>query len=517
MTATQPTSLYRPAGTAEGLEDLRGLVNQAIDILAKAAADRTGPVAAGGPRQARLDAEQALTSLLPEAGADPGQVLGDLVGAFARWSVDLTHPAALARMQCPPTAAAVAADLAATTLNQSLHAWESGPFGLSLDRWLIAELGDLVGWGRDCGGTLTAGGSVSNLMALVAARDTTVLRRLSRFSSQEGLIALGVQPVIVCPQGIHFSIGRGARILGIGEDNLRVVPTDHLGRMLPEAADKVLSELPENELPVALVACAGSTDLGMIDPLAELADVAAEHQVWLHADAAYGGGALFSPRLRGMLDGIERADSVTLDLHKFGWTPASSAALLVRDPATLASFGLDPTTCLSADDDTLAGYIGLQNTSIQTTRRVDALKIAVTMRSLGRQRMAAMVDACHDLTLHAAARITAEPRLELPVDPPMTAVLFRYLPQSDVDADAFNGVLRRRIMDEGRALIARTHLKQPDGTDRVYLKLIMLNPDTTAAQVDAVIDDLLVVAAELEAGGLPEPEAAAQCAVAPVA
>ncbi|MFI6448453.1 pyridoxal phosphate-dependent decarboxylase family protein [Kitasatospora sp. NPDC050543] len=501
MTTTVPGPLYQPAGTAAGLESVRGLVNTALDILQEVSAARLGPVAAGGPEGARAAARQALEApLLPAQGGDGATVLGDLIRPYAQWSVDITHPAALARMQPPPTDVAAAAELVGAVLNQSLHAWESGPFALELDRWVVAQLAELVGYDpAEAGGTLTSGGSVSNLMAMTMARDTTLADKVGRYAFQEGLLRLGVQPVVLCPQGVHFSIERAVRLLGIGEDNIITVPIDKNGRMIPEEAERILTELPEDKVAVALVAVAGSTDLGIVDPLPELAAIARRHGVWLHADAAYGAGALFSPRLRGMLDGLADCDSVTMDLHKFGWAPASSAALLVRRAEAMVSFGLQPTTCLSADDDTCAGYIGAQNTSLQTTRRVDALKIAVSMRTLGRETMAAMVDTCHDLARHAAARITAEPRLELGTEPPLTAVLFRYLPADGSDADAFNGALRRRVMHEGRALLARTHIPQEGGGSRVFLKLMLLNPDTSTAQLDSVIDELLALAAEQEA------------------
>ncbi|MCX4744049.1 aminotransferase class V-fold PLP-dependent enzyme [Kitasatospora sp. NBC_01287] len=501
MSTTAPGPLYQPAGTPAGLESVRSLVNTALDVLREVSAARLGPVAPGGPEGARTAARHALAApLLPEHGGEGAEVLADLVRSYAQWSVDITHPAALARMQPPPTDVAAAAELVGAILNQSLHAWESGPFALELDRWVIAQLAELVGYdSEEAGGTLTSGGSVSNLMAMTMARDTTIADKLGRHAFQEGLLSLGVQPVVLCPQGVHFSIERAVRLLGIGEANIVTVPIDKHGRMIPEEADRILTELPEGQLAVALVAVAGSTDLGIVDPLPELAAIARRHGVWLHADAAYGAGALFSPRLRPMLAGLELADSVTMDLHKFGWTPASSAALLVRRAETMLSFGLQPTTCLSADDDTCAGYIGSQNTSLQTTRRVDALKIAVSMRTLGREAVAAMVDTCHDLAKHAAARIAAEPRLELGTEPPLTAVLFRYLPTGSLDADAFNGALRRRVMEQGSALLARTHIPHEDGGSRVFLKLMLLNPETTTGQLDAILDDLLALAAELAA------------------
>jgi L-2,4-diaminobutyrate decarboxylase len=482
MTTKLQHSTFRPAGTPEGLEDLRRLVNQAIDILQEVSASRSGPVAAGGPAGAAAAADRAY-----EADG-----FADLVRAYAEWSVDITHPAAVARMQPPPTAAGAAAELVAATLNQSLHAWESGPFALELDRRVVEELAALVGYGPAAGGTLTPGGSVSNLMALVIARDTVVARKLGRLVATEGLAPLGIRAAIVAPAGTHFSIFRAARVLGIGEDNVLAAPVDAAGRLVPEELDAMLASLPDDVLPVAIVACAGSTDLGIVDPLPELAEVARRHGVWLHTDAAYGGGALFSERLRPMLDGLAEADSVTLDLHKFGWAPASSAALLVRREETLCSFGLDPTTCLTSDDDTLAGYIGRQTTSLQTTRRADALKILITLRTLGRRTIGDMVDTCHELALHAAAAIAAEPRLELIADPPLTAVLFRYVPENG-DADGVNGTLRRRLMERGRALLARTH-----AGNTVLLKLMLLNPATTPQQLDELLDEIVATGIEIE-------------------
>ncbi len=490
--------ILEPAGSADGIEHMRELVNIALDVLGDVARSRTGPVPPGGPEEARTAARHALSqSLFPQLRTDASTTFRALVEAYARWSVDITHPAAVARMQCPPTPVAAAAELVAATLNQSLHAWESGPFALELERQVVSTLAELVGYGAGAGGTLTAGGSISNLMAVLLARDAAVINRFGQPASQVGLAALGVRPIVLCTESSHFSVGRAVGIVGIGEDSILRVPTDSLGRMLPNEADRILSQLPVDHLPVILIACAGSTDLGWVDRLSELADVARRHGIWLHTDAAYGGGALFSERLRGLLDGIADADSVTLDLHKFGWTPASSAVFLVQRSETLAPLA-QQTTTLNAPDDASAGYIGMYGSSMQATRRSDALKIAATLGVLGRQGLGAMVDACHDLARHAAARVAQEPLLELAAEPLLSSVLFRYLPagQATVSAetDAFNAALRRRLMADGRALLARTRFPRPDGQSPVYLKLMLLNPSTSAKQIDAVIDDVLATA-----------------------
>jgi L-2,4-diaminobutyrate decarboxylase len=490
-------SSFEPAGTVAGLKNLRDLVNRALDAMSEVAEARTGPVPAGGPAEVKAVAGRVLDGpLLGTAPADPSQVFEDLVREYAHWSVDISHPAAVARMQCPPTPFAAAAELVAATLNQSLHAWESGPFALELDRWVTSELARIVGYGPDAGGTITAGGSISNLMAMLVARDNVAGQRLGRTGFAAGVANLGKQPVVLCSPATHFSVGRAVGVTGIGEEQIIRVPTDTIGRIVPAALDELLTNLSDDLLPVALIACAGATDLGWVDDLPALARVAHKHGVWLHADAAYGGGALFSDRLRGMLDGIAQADSVTLDLHKFGWSPASSAIFLVKDARSLG-FMDQASTTLNADDDKKHGFFGRYHTSVQATRRVNALKIAVALRTLGREGLAAMVDGCHDLAVHAADRIESEPALELAARPILSTVVFRYLPADGRDPDAFNGELRRRLMIEGKAMLARTSVPQADGSSPVFLKLMLLNPATTTDQLDLVLDDVLALAGSM--------------------
>ncbi|MFI0723585.1 pyridoxal phosphate-dependent decarboxylase family protein [Streptomyces sp. NPDC021224] len=514
MTDEKSTSVFQPAGTVEGLEHLRTLVNTAIDILRDAHPVRSGPVLPGGPAAAAEAARRALAGpLLPDTPQPAQDVFGDLVTAYAHWSVDITHPATMARMQCPPTTVAVAAELVTATLNQSLHAWESGPFALELERYVVRELAALAGYGPGAGGTLTAGGSISNLMAVLAARDNILGDADGRTPFAGGLTGGGRRPVVLCSAATHFSIGRAMGITGLGEDALLPAPADAAGRLIPAELDRTLAELPADVVPVAVIACAGSTDEGWTDQLRVLADIVHRHGVWLHADAAYGGGALLSPRLRGMLDGIAEADSITMDLHKFGWTPASTGVFLVKDAASLTPLA-QQTTTLNALDDKEAGYFGLYGNSVQATRRADALKVAVTLRAHGRDGMARMVDRCHELALHAADRIAAEPRLQLAVTPLLSTVLFRYLPQDAEEgaaerADVLNGALRRRLMADGTALLARTRVAGPDGSRPVFLKLMMLNPATTPGDVDRVLDAVVNTALALDGdAGAADPTAA---------
>ncbi|MFE7591541.1 pyridoxal phosphate-dependent decarboxylase family protein, partial [Kitasatospora sp. NPDC057512] len=229
-----------------------------------------------------------------------------------------------------------------------------------------------------------------------------------------------------------------------------------------------------------------------VDPLAAAADLAGRYGAWLHVDAAYGGGALLSDRLAPLLDGIARADSVSLDWHKLGWQPAAAGVFLVRRAETYVSLARRA-EYLNPVDDEQAGYPSLLGRSLRTTRRADAFKLAVTLRTLGRDGLGRLVDSCHDLALAAADAVRADPALELYAEPVLTAVLFRYRPPGVTDEaalDEVNGRLRRLLLRTGRAVVGRTELPG-DGPGRVRLKLTLLNPHTTVGEVGALVREVV--------------------------
>ncbi|QXE39194.1 aspartate aminotransferase family protein [Streptomyces sp. GMY02] len=412
---------------------------------------------------------------------------------------------------------------------------------------------------------MTSGGTESNLMGLMLARDQVLGAALGRPVELTGLAGLAAQtaqapnpqashasaprprpphaqapnpqalnpqapqaltphpqaphpptPRILASASAHFSVQRAAALLGLGEDAVLSVPVDHHLRMDPAALAAALDAcVHRGELPIAVVATAGTTDTGAIDPLRACAALAARHGAWLHVDAAYGGGALLSDRLAPLLDGLGLADSVSLDWHKLGWQPAAAGVFLVRKAETYASLARRAAYLNPADDEE-AGYPSLLGLSLRTTRRADAFKIAVTLRTLGREGLGRLVDACHDLALAGARVVRDHPRLDLYAEPVLTAFLFRYLPTGpgpgpgpgpkpdhdpdpalDPDPDPFrsdeiNAALRRRLLREGRAVVGRTELPGT-GPGRVRLKLTLLNPHTTPAEVERLLD--MVVAA----------------------
>jgi len=464
-----------------------------LDALDDACRGRGGPLPAGGPSVvAERVAAACDGDVLPATGVGEAAALRDLTNVLASGSADPADPYCAGHLHCPPLAVAVAAEVAVAALNQSLDSWDQAPAASALEGLVVQALAGLAGYApAAAGGVMTSGGTESNLMGLLFARDAAVKRAVGADASTAGIAVAGGRLRVLCSEFAHFSVQRNAALLGIGERSVVPVPVDSAHRMDPNALAAILAAMRADGLiPAAIVATAGTTDLGSIDPLPQIAALAREHAAWLHVDAAYGGGALFSTRLSPLLEGIEAADSIALDLHKLGWQPVPAGAFLTREAAAFGPLTRQVAYLNPADDED-DGYVSLLGKSLRTTRRADAFKLAVTFRALGRQGLGALVDACHDLAVYAADAIAAHPSLELTAPPVLTTVVFRY--RAGDASDEVNARLRRALLRAGQAVIGRTEIG-----GRIHLKLTLLDPYATRADVDALLD--LVVAAGKDAG-----------------
>ncbi|MGW5364923.1 pyridoxal phosphate-dependent decarboxylase family protein [Actinopolymorpha pittospori] len=480
-TADAPTMPAGPAAftSTDDLDHLADLLTEVLAAVRAGRRDRPGPLPAGGPSEVAATVRRRLgRDPLPHQGIGARTALAELTRTLTAGAADPAHPFCAAHLHCPPLAVGVAADLAAAVLNQSLDSWDQAPAATELEHQVVRGLAQLVGYRAErAGGVVTSGGTESNLMGLLLARD--------------GAPDAGLR--VFCSRLAHFSVARGARLLGLPARAVVDVDADADGRMDVAALDSALVEA-RRQTPRAravVVATAGTTDLGSIDPLPDLARVCEARDAVLHVDAAYGGGALFSDRLRPLLTGLARADSVALDLHKLGWLPIPAGVFLSRDrdlftPLTTRVSYLNPA------DDERAGIPSLLGRSLRTTRRADVLKIAVALRALGLAGMGALVERCHDLAHYAADRITARPDLVLHARPVLTTVVFSYAAAAG-RTSAVNAGLRRRLLFEGRAVIGRADLA---GVAR--LKLTLLNPHATPADVDQLLDAVVAAGKEEE-------------------
>ncbi|WP_370411854.1 aspartate aminotransferase family protein [Streptomyces fradiae] len=443
------------AGGPQGADALRPLIDVVLRALRDGTVERGGPLPRGGPEKAGRELREAVGVVLPEQGAGAEEALRTVVRAVAAGAADPAEPLCAAHLHTPPLAIAAAADLAASALNPSMDSWDQAPAASELEALVTAALAAEVFPGEAHPDALvTTGGTESNQLALLLARE--------RHGAVRTLVGANA----------HHSFHRAAWLLGLPEPV--VVPAPN-GTIDPVALDEALRATPG---PLLVAATAGTTDAGLIDPLPELADLCAAHgSADLHVDAAYGGPALFSAAHRPLLAGLDRARTVTVDLHKLGWQPAAAGLLAVRDAADLAVL-THTADYLNADDDTDAGLPDLLGRSLRTTRRPDVLKTAVTLRALGRDGLGGLVDACMELAAHLADLVEKAPGLELYARPTLTTVLFR-----PYDApDEAVAEIRRTLLTEGRAVLGRA---AADG--RLWLKATLLNPHATPGDLRNIL------------------------------
>ncbi|MFF0474203.1 pyridoxal phosphate-dependent decarboxylase family protein [Streptomyces sp. NPDC004284] len=404
---------------------------------------------------------------------DSSAALDELEGVYLRDAVYFHHPRYLGHLNCPVVIPAVLGEAVLSAVNSSLDTWDQSAGGTLIERKLIDWTAGRIGLGPLADGVFTSGGTQSNLQALLLAREETGVTDLSKLR-------------IFSSECSHFSVQKSARLLGLGRDAVVSVPVDGNKRMQSVVLAAELEACrAEGLVPMAIVATAGTTDFGSIDPLPEIAALAREYGAWMHVDAAYGCGLLASTTRRHLLDGIERADSVTVDYHKSFFQPVSSSALLVRDGATLrhATYHADYLNPRR----TLAERIPNQvDKSLQTTRRFDALKLWMTLRVMGADGVGELFDEVCDLAAEGFALLTADPRYEVVVEPQLSTLVYRYVPEaatSPVEVDLANLYARKALFASGEAVVAGTKV---DG--RQYLKFTLLNPETTPADIAAVLD-----------------------------
>jgi L-2,4-diaminobutyrate decarboxylase len=398
----------------------------------------------------RIDAVDLDTPLLDTTAA-----LDELEEVYLRDAVYFHHPRYLAHLNCPVVIPAVVGEAVLSAVNSSLDTWDQSTGGTLIERKLIDWTTSRIGLGPAADGVFTSGGSQSNLQALLLARDETKSENAEHPTKMR----------VFASEVSHFSVKKSATLLGLGPDAVVTVPVDRDKRMQTVALARELERCREEGLvPMAVVATAGTTDFGSIDPLPEIAGLCAQYGTWMHVDAAYGCGLLASVRNRRLLDGIERADSVTVDYHKSFFQPVSSSAVLVRDAATLrhATYHADYLNPRRMVTERIPNQV---DKSLQTTRRFD--------------------EVC-DLAGRAWELLAADPRFDVVVEPRLSTLVFRHIPAGVTDPaeiDRANLYARKALFASGDAIVAGTKVG-----GRHYLKFTLLNPETTVDDIVAVLD-----------------------------
>lgn len=407
------------------------------------------------------------------------------------------HPRFYAYVSGAGTVPGAAADLLAAGLNMNAGGWRLAPSAteieLHLTRWFAASFGLPDG----AGGLITSGGAMANFVALKAARD----RRAGWDVRSEGVA--GHPPLaLYMSTETHVVSERAADMLGIGTRQVRKVAVDDGYRLRTDLLrERVRRDREEGLRPFAVVATAGTVATGAIDPLAEVADLCADEGLWMHVDAAYGGPAVFAEDLRPLFSGIERADSIAFDPHKWLYTPHSGGCVLVRDLEHLReSFDAEASYVHRAEDQTEWG-IDFGRLGPQFSRGFAALKVWVSLLAHGRRAYSERISHDAALARYLAARVGERPEFELAAPVGLSICCFRYvppgLPSGDGRSeylDALNERLVTEIQQDGRVFCSNAVLG-----GRFVLRACIVNFRTEAEDLDALLDVAAEVGGKLDA------------------
>jgi aromatic-L-amino-acid decarboxylase len=402
-------------------------------------------------------------------------------------SLHTGHPAFFAYISGAGTVPGAAAELLGAGLNPNVGGYRLGPgaaeIELHLTRWLASRFGLPEG----AGGMIMTGGAMANFVALKCARDA----HLGLAVREDGVRGAGPAGIYASEEA-HVVIRRAADMLGLGAGAVRAIAVDGEQRMLPdELAAAIERDVAAGVRPLAVCGTAGTTTTGSIDPLPALADIAARHDLWFHVDAAYGGGAVLADELRGLLDGIERADSIAVDPHKWLYTAQSSGCVLLRDFGNLSrSFHADASYIWL--DEAARHGIDYAMHGPQFSRGFAALKVWVSLLAHGRAAYGKRI--AHDAALarYLGELVAEHPDFELMCEPRLSICCFRYRPRDWSGAEEQLDRLNERVMTaihaDGRVYCSNAVI---DG--RFGLRACIVNFRTEAPDVERLLD----VAAEL--------------------
>ncbi|USQ47717.1 aspartate aminotransferase family protein [Serratia marcescens] len=405
---------------------------------------------------------------------------------FLKDSLSVHHPQCVAHLHCPSLVISQAAEVLINATNQSMDSWDQSPSATLIEMKLIEWLRAQVGYQPGDAGVFTSGGTQSNLMGLMLARDAFFARQ-GHSVQQDGLVGDLRKLKVFCSENAHFSVQKNMALMGLGYQSVTLVKTDRFARMdVNDLAEKLAQAKANGEQVMAIVATAGTTDAGAIDPLRDIARLAAQQQIWVHVDAAWGGALLLSEQYRDYLDGLELVDSITLDFHKQFFQTISCGAFLLKDERHYELMRYQA-AYLNSEFDEAQGVPNLVSKSLQTTRRFDALKLWMGLEALGQKQYAEIIDHGVTLAQQVARYIADQESLELVMQPQLASVLFRYRPaQLAANGDAAVALFNQRIgdalLESGRANLGVTEF---DGV--TCLKMTLLNPIVTLEDIKLLL------------------------------
>jgi aromatic-L-amino-acid decarboxylase len=443
--------------TSDSLRDQHEQLGRAVTKLISEQAARldSAPVTS---RATPVDLEKLFAEPMPLDGDSAEAILEQFARDVAPHAMQVPSPHYFGQFNPTPLAIGVWADALCSSLNQNAGAWRNGPTSAMIESQCIRWLCELIGYDNKAFGVLASGGSEANLIALKCARDRAEPKIMREGAGTNKL-------TVYTSEQCHYSVEKSLDILGLGRDSLRKIETDERFHVQLETLTAAIKEDVEaGHTPICIVGVAGTTSTGVIDPLPQLAEIARAHDCWFHVDAAYGGALAFSDRHKSRLRGIELADSITFDPHKWMFVPFSCGATLVRDGGQVLrnSFDMSP-EYLSEDRGFSDAQYDFFRYGQMGTRRFNSLKLWMCFKFMGKRGYSGTVERHIELTEYLGSRLDELADFQRVGQIETAVCCFRYLPKSvrelsGDDQDQVQQALQQRVEKSGKAFFPSTVL-----------------------------------------------------------
>ena len=440
------------------------------------------------------DIRASLPPAPPESGESLERIVADFESKILPGITHWNHPGFFAYFSISSSVPGILAELLIAALDVNAMLWKTSPAATELEQVAMDWLRQLLGMGDSWFGIINDTASISTMLALAAAREAKPELAI-RARGMAGRADLPVLRVY-CSEHAHSSVDKGALTIGIGLDNVVKIPSDAEFRMRPDAlASAVEKDRAAGMLPLACVATVGTTSTTSIDPVADIAEICGIEEMWLHVDGSYGGVAAVSPQYRHVLRGVERADSLVVNPHKWLFTPIDCSAFYTKHPDVLKrAFSLVPEYLVTREQDDV---VNLMDYGVQLGRRFRALKLWMVIRAFGADGLAARIERHCELARTFEHWVAGDPDWELSAPVPFSLVCFRYAPRgtSEPERDRANAEILQRVNESGEVYLSHTRLN-----GAFVLRLAVGNIRTELRHVERAWELLRKAAADQQTG-----------------
>ncbi|MEM9806347.1 MAG: aspartate aminotransferase family protein [Cyanobacteria bacterium P01_D01_bin.56] len=467
--STLPTTAFiHPSGKNQ--DEIATLLHQVVDLLVETMAQATDRSPLPEPLDLSIRAE------IPEKFGDMQRLLEE-VRSHLLHAMNAAHPGYIGHMDSIPTTVSMIGDVLTAALNNNMLSVEMSPIFSRLEHLVLQQITQMFGLGPQANGVLVSGGSLANLQALIVARNVA-------FDALEKGLPKDQQPVFLVSEMAHTSFKKAAMVMGLGTQAAIPVATNNNSQIdIVDLQHKLDQANTNGQHPFALVATAGTTVTGSIDPIPAMASIAQSHNLWFHVDAAYGGALMFSERHRHYLTGIELADSVTFNPQKWLYVAKTCAMVMFRQFGHLQQYFRVLAPYMHNHDD----CPNLGELTVQGTRHADILKLWLSLQHIGQEGYGAIINHNYKLTKIFIEAVKSRPFLALASEPQMNLICFRAEPAGVLSQprDAWNHGMQQWLLRQGN-----TFLSLPTYRGEKWLKAVLLNPFTTEEHIEQLFSHI---------------------------